>query len=212
MDLIAIAHPKFREGLIDEAKKANLIYRDQAFIAGKRGEYPEHLETYRTTGKGLEVLLRPVKISDEELLKDFFHRFSDESLYRRFFSMRKDVPHELLQKFVVIDYTRQMVILAVIQDQEKEEIIGIGQYWIEEEVHTANVAFAIRDDYQNKGIGYEIFQYLYHLAKREGLLGFTAEVLMENRAMMRLSRKMGLEVTKTDESGVYNLKMMFRNN
>ena len=211
MDLIAIAHPKFREGLIDEAKKANLIYRDQAFISGKRGEYPEHLETYRTTQKGVEVLLRPVKISDEELLKDFFHRFSDESLYRRFFSMRKDVPHELLQKFVVIDYTRQMVILAVIQDQEKEEIIGIGQYWIEEEVHTANVAFAIRDDYQNKGIGYEIFQYLYHLAKREGLLGFTAEVLMENRAMMRLSRKMGLEVTKTDESGVYNLKMMFRN-
>ena len=68
-----------------------------------------------------------------------------------------------------------------------------------------------RDDCQNEGIGYEVFQYLYHLAKRQGLLGFTAEVLMDNRPMMHLCRKMGLEVIRTDESGVYNLKMMFRN-
>ena len=45
MDLIAIAHPKFRPWLIEEAKRLNLIYKDQAFIPGKRGEYPEHLET-----------------------------------------------------------------------------------------------------------------------------------------------------------------------
>jgi acyl-CoA hydrolase/GNAT superfamily N-acetyltransferase len=210
MELIAIAHPRFRQGLIDEAKRSSLIYKDQAFVSGKRGEYPENLEAFRTTRKGMEILLRPAKISDEQLLKDFFHRFSDESLYRRFFSMRQDLPHELLQKFVVVDYTQQMVILAVIQQKRKEEIIGVGQYWIQEELHTANVAFAVRDDYQNKGIGYEIFQYLYHLAKRQGLLGFTAEVLMENRPMMRLCRKMGLEVTRTDESGVYNLKMMFK--
>ncbi len=52
MELIAIAHPKFRPWLIEEAKKLNLIYRDQAFIPGKRGEYPEDLETYRTTEDG----------------------------------------------------------------------------------------------------------------------------------------------------------------
>jgi acyl-CoA hydrolase len=48
MDLIAIAHPKFRPWLIEEAKRLDMIYRDQAFIPGKRGEYPENLETYRT--------------------------------------------------------------------------------------------------------------------------------------------------------------------
>ncbi len=78
-------------------------------------------------------------------------------------------------------------------------------------MHTADLAFAVRDDYQNKGIGYQLFQYLFHLAKRQGLLGFTADVLMDNRSMMHLCRKMGLEVIRTDESGVYNLKMMFRN-
>ena len=83
MQLISIAHPRFRPQLIKEAKKANLIYSDQAFVPGKKGEYPEHLETWRTTSRGLEILLRPVKISDEPLLKDFFYDLSDQSLYRR---------------------------------------------------------------------------------------------------------------------------------
>ena len=52
MELITIAHPTFRQMLVDEAKRSNLIYEDQAFIAGKRGEYPENLETYRTTRTG----------------------------------------------------------------------------------------------------------------------------------------------------------------
>ena len=59
MDLIGIAHPKFRPWLIEEAKRLGLIYKDQAFIPGKRGEYPESLETWRTTRSGFTVLLRP---------------------------------------------------------------------------------------------------------------------------------------------------------
>ena len=84
MDLIAIAHPEFRPRLIEEARRLNLIYRDQEFIPGERGEYPEHLETRKTTKTGLALLLRPVKISDEPLLKDFFYSLSDQSMYRRF--------------------------------------------------------------------------------------------------------------------------------
>ncbi|MCX6005487.1 MAG: acetyl-CoA hydrolase, partial [Chloroflexi bacterium] len=105
MELIAIAHPGFRPWLIEEAKKLNLIYKDQAFVPGKRGEYPETIETYKTTKTGLQLLVRPVKISDEPLLKDFFYALSDTSMYRRFISSRKDMPHERLQEFVIIDYT-----------------------------------------------------------------------------------------------------------
>jgi hypothetical protein len=132
MDLIAIAHPKFRPWLIEEAKKDGLIYRDQAFIPGKKGEYPEHLETYRTTKTGIKLFLRPVKISDEELLKDFFYSLSDQSLYRRFISTRKDMPHERLQEMVVIDYTKELVILAVVEQNGKEVVGGVGQYGIQE--------------------------------------------------------------------------------
>src|SRR5512146_2960759 len=86
MDLIAIAHPDFRERLIEEAKKRRLIYKDQAFIPGVRGVYPEDLEAYRTTRTGLDLFLRPVKLSDEHLLKDFFYSLSNDSMHRRFIS------------------------------------------------------------------------------------------------------------------------------
>jgi len=210
MDLIAIAHPKFRPWLIEEAKKDGLIYRDQAFIPGKKGEYPEHLETFRTTKTGIKLFLRPAKISDEELLKDFFYSLSDQSLYRRFISTRKDMPHERLQEMVVIDYTKELVILAVVEQNGKEVVVGVGQYGIQEYQHWAEVAFAVRDDYQYKGIGQVLLSYLTLIAKRNGLLGFTAEVLVENKPMLHLFEKMGFNIEKRSSAGVYELKMEFR--
>ena len=210
MELIRIAHPKFRPSLIEEAKNLNLIFKDQAFIPGKRGEYPEDLETHRTTKKGHEILLRPVKISDEPLLKDFFYSLSDQSLYRRFMSARKDMPHERLQDFVIIDYSREMVILAILRKDEIEEVVGVGQYGINEATHSAEVAFAVRDDRQGQGIGTELLSYLTVLAKRQGLLGFTAEVLFENRPMMQVFERAGFDLEKRSTQGVYELKMTFR--
>jgi RimJ/RimL family protein N-acetyltransferase len=210
MELIAIAHPKFRPWLIEEARKNGLIYKDQAFIPGERGIYPEELESYRTTRANVNILFRPVKISDEHRLKDFFYSLSDNSMYRRFISYRKDMPHERLQDFVVIDYTQKMEILAVLGEEDNEEIVGLGQYEIEKDSHMAEVAFAVSDKHQNKGIGQELLGYLTYLARRQGLLGFTAEVLLENRPMLHVFEKMGFDMEKRVGSGVYELKMMFR--
>jgi len=165
MDLISIAHPKFRPWLVSEAKKRGLIYSDQAFIPGKRGEYPEELETYKTTRTGLTLLLRPVKISDESLLKDFFYSLSDDSTYKRFISARKDMPHERLQEFVIIDYTQEKVILATIGDKDDETVVAVGQYGVDEKGHTAEVAVVVCDDYQNRGIGHKCCLILHTLLK-----------------------------------------------
>jgi RimJ/RimL family protein N-acetyltransferase len=210
MSLISIAHPKFRPWLIEEAKKRGIIYRDQAFIPGERGEYPENLETHRTTKTGFQLFLRPVKISDEPLIKDFFYSLSENSMTRRFLSIRNDMPHERLQDFVVIDYKREVVILAVVGSAENELIVGIGQYSIDEKSHTAEAAFTVRDEYQDRGIAQEMLAYLTYLAKREGLLGFTAEVLVDNKAMLHVFEKGGFDLKKKSEAGVYDLKMTFR--
>ncbi len=209
MELIGIAHPKFKPWLLREAKKLNLIYKDQAYIPGEHGQYPESLETYRTTTGGMEILLRPVRFSDEPLLKDFFYSLSDQSIYRRFISTRKDMPHERLQEFVVIDYTQEMVILAVIEQEERSIVIGVGQYGIDEASHTAEVALVVRDDYQNQGVGTALLTYLTYLAKRKGLLGFSAEVLVDNQPMLHLFEKGGFAIEKRREAGAYELRMLF---
>lgn len=111
---------------------------------------------------------------------------------------------------MVIDYTQEMVILATVREGEMEKVVGVGQYGINEESRTAEVALVVRDEDQNKGIGGELLSYLTYLAKREGLLGFTAEVLMENKPMMHLFEKMGFDVQKRSAQGVYELKLIFR--
>ena len=120
------------------------------------------------------------------------------------------MPHERLQQFVAIDYTQQLVIMAIISQGEKEIIVGVGQYALIEKAHTAEVGFAVRDDYQNKGTGTELLSTLTYLAKRQGLLGFYAEVLVENRAMLHLFEKMGFDIRKRREEGVYEMEMMFK--
>lgn len=210
MDLIAIAHPKFRPWLVSEAKKAGLIYKDQAFIPGEKGIYPAELETHRTTKSGLEIHFRPIKISDEDLLKDFIYSLSDKSLNRRFMSARVDIPHERRQEFVVIDYSREVAILAVIGEPGKEVIVGVGRFYIDPDTHTAEVAFTVGDDYQDKGIGTELLAYLTYLAKRQGLIGFTAEVFSDNLPMLHVFEKGGFDLEKRTIAGVSELKMTFR--
>lgn len=209
MALIAIAHPLFRLWLIEEAKRMHLIYPDQAFIPGVQGEYPEELEAWKTTRTGLGILLRPVKISDEPLLKDFFYSLSDESMYQRFISARRDIPHQELQKFAAVDYFQKMVLVATVEEDGIESICGLGQYGINSDMFTADVALVVRDDCQNHGIGGELLAYLTYLAKRQGLLGFTAEVLAGNDPVFHLFKKMGFAVSKRRDSGVYELVAMF---
>jgi RimJ/RimL family protein N-acetyltransferase len=210
MEMISIAHPDFRESLLKEAKAHHLIYKDQIFIPGKSGEYPESLERKIQLPTGMEILFRPVKIKDEPMLKNFFYDLSDQSKYTRFMSIRKDIPHEMLQKFVAIDYSQAMAILAVIPHSEQETLMGIGQYYINPKTHMADVAFVMGDAYQRQGIGTALCSYLSYLAQKKGLFGFTADVLAENHGMMRVFEKLGFPIERNFISGSYELKIYFR--
>ena len=123
--------------------------------------------------------------------------------------MRMDIPHRLRQEFVVIDYTMEMVILACLGTQDREKVVAIGQFIKDPATHTAEVAFAVRDSFQNAGIGTELLSYLTVLAKNEGLHGFTADVLVENRPMMRVFDKLFPDLEKKLEDGAFHLTMRF---
>lgn len=178
-----------------------------------KGRYPEELATCRKTGTGLELFLRPIKASDEPLLRDLIHSLSDKSLYSRFFTKWRAMLEWQLPELVMVDYEHAMAIAAIaMKDRmlKNEKFIGVGRYYINPERHTAVIAFAVRDDYQNQGIGQVLLSYLTDLALRQGLLGFTAAVLADNETMRHVFAKR-FEITRemTVSTGVDILNMTF---
>lgn len=210
MELINIAHPKFRDDLLKEAKEHNLVFQDQMLIIGEGGRYPDEYEDYKEI-KGKEYLFRPMKPTDEELLKDLFYSLSDESRYKRFMSARKDMPHERRQEFVQINYKKEMAIVVIDTGIEgPHRMVGVGDYQVKEGQNIAEVSVMIRDEYQDQGIGTVLLEYLTMIAKQRGLYGFTAEVLADNRKMLRVFEKMGYDIEKQREGGEYILRMRFK--
>jgi len=198
MNLIAISHPKFRLWLLEEARKLSLVYRDQVY---RSVEYPEDLEAWKVTKSGLRIFLRPVKISDEPLVKEFFYSLSDKTLYRRFASARRDMPHSRIQDFIAVDFSRDMVILALLIRGDREIVIGLAQYSKDERDRTAELALVVRDDYQCQGVGTILHIYMTSIAKKRGLVGFRAEVLEGNLPALKLIKKMGFEMVAVDGGG-----------
>ena len=74
----------------------------------------------------------------------------------------------------------------------------------------ANVAFVVLDSEQGQGIGRELLSYLTLLATKQGLLGFTAEVLVNNLSMQYLFDTAGFDITKRNIEGLYEMKMLFK--
>jgi RimJ/RimL family protein N-acetyltransferase len=194
----------------EERAGLNATGTDQSLMSGKTGAHLAGMEIHRTTKTGLEILLRPVRRGDEPLLEGFFRSLSEESLYRRFLSVQRDVPHERLQRFIVIDHAKEVVILALAKQDQEKEVVGLGEYHTDESAHIAELALVVRDDYQNRGVGTEMLSWLIYLARRQGLAGLTAEVLVENRPMLHLFEKTGLNVEKKLTAGVWELRLLLR--
>ncbi|MCC6558406.1 MAG: GNAT family N-acetyltransferase [Polyangiaceae bacterium] len=204
MALIEIAHPDHRAALLDAAKKRRYVFLDQV---APRASYPwEEARKIKLAG-GEDVLVRPVRLSDEETLQDLFYRLSDESVYRRFMSFKRDHPHEEMQELVNLDYEQSVGFVACAG--EDEAIIGMARYDVDPKLNLADVAFVVRDDWQRKGLGRALMHRMTEIAAARGVAGFEADVLIDNKAMMALFQKSGLRLSIDLRAGVYHVVARF---
>jgi GNAT superfamily N-acetyltransferase len=86
----------------------------------------------------------------------------------------------------------------------------MGQYSVNRDLLTADIGLLVRDEWQKQGLGAELLSYLAYLAKKQGLLGFTAEVLMDNAPVFQLFRKARFDLQKENDSGICFMKAMFK--
>ncbi len=203
--LIDIAHPDDRPALVDKAKEEKILYQDQIFLQESARLYPSEVEEKHKLKNGAKIRFRAIKPSDEEEMRHLFYRFSNETVYYRYFSPIKTMPHSKMQSYVNVDYRQAMSIVGLV----KGRIVSEGRFVKDKRRPYADVAFVVDEKYQGLGIASHIFQMLIQLAKERGLLGFTADVLATNKGMMHVLEKSGLPVTAKLESGVYEITMPF---
>jgi acyl-CoA hydrolase/ribosomal protein S18 acetylase RimI-like enzyme len=209
MALIEIAHPKFRPWLLSEAKTRNMVYADQIEIPMHMPLYPEELERWVDRRDGKQGFMRPLKLTDEAKLRDFFYKLSPESVHYRFFSMIKAMPHEQLQELLRIDYEADMAVVLLTDRSEDAEIVGIAHYLRNQRTNFAEAAFLVRDDWQGMGMGPVLMNALVEHARRHGIAGFTADVLQENVRMLGVFHKSGYKVESRLEDGIYSVRIPF---
>ena len=189
MELAQIAHPKFREQLINVAKKRHYIFADQL---PPSTEDLLFLEGYKSTFKlknGKTAEFRPLLPSDEIGYRNFFYSLQEKTIYMRFFYRMRSFSHEVVQKhWASVDYRTNMTIIGLVQKEGHKEIIAIGTYAYDRE-QVAEIAFVVREDYQSMGIASYLLAVLEQIAKENNYTRFLASVLRENSAMIQVFKK-----------------------
>jgi acyl-CoA hydrolase/GNAT superfamily N-acetyltransferase len=208
--LISIAHPKFRSELFKLAKDKHYIYADQPELPLVEARYPEEFETQAALKDGTPVFIRPIRPTDEPAMRDLFYSFSKDTVFYRFFSYLKAMPHEKLSKFVNVDYESEMAIVGAVKKAGEETIIGSARYYVDKATGLAEWAIEVQDGFQNRGAGGVLFNHLIKVAKMKGIKGFVGYVLDSNTRAYRLMTRTGFPIQTQWEDGIYTLTMRFK--
>jgi GNAT superfamily N-acetyltransferase len=153
--------------------------------------------TYTATERlrdGRTCEIRALRPNDEAAMQAAVGRSSPQSLYRRFMGAKRSFSDKERAFFLNVDFINHVALVAVVTEGDRASIVAGGRY-IVEKPGTAEIAFAVIDDYQGQGIGAVLLRHLATIARQAGLKEFTAEVLADNAPMLKVFERSGLKVS-----------------
>ncbi|HEU5071575.1 MAG TPA: GNAT family N-acetyltransferase [Verrucomicrobiae bacterium] len=207
--LICVAHPKFRAKLLREAIEAKYLSAELADKEGKLLVGPKELRTTHLLHDGTQIVYRPIHPTDEPRMRDLFYKLSEQSKFYRFMGHLTRVPRSQIEDFVYIDHRSEVCVVGVLPSAAGEEIIAVGNYYLDPKTNKAEVAFTVADSWQRRGIGTFMLKHLTRIARRNGIGGFTAEVLAENKGMQTVFNRSGLKVQSHYRGDVFSYELDF---
>ena len=155
--------------------------------------------TIEVLPSGQRVEIRALTPADSVDMLAAVGRTSTQSIYRRFFNVRRHFSEAEISFFLNPDFVRHVALVAVAEEGGTPVIAGGGRYVVINPGQ-AEVAFAVVDQFQGQGIATALLRHLSSIARKAGLQEFVAEVLPENTAMLKVFEKIGLEATTRRES------------
>jgi acetyltransferase len=166
--------------------------------------YPEQLVAPWKLKSGEEVLIRPIRPEDEPKMVEFHSTLSERSVYLRYFEplqLSQRTTHERLIRSCFIDYNREMALVAERRKADgSTEIIGVGRLSKLHGVPEAEMAALVRDEFQGKGLGGELYSRLLKIAKAEKLVKVHSNMMRENEEMKAICKHFGFTLADADRA------------
>ena len=153
---------------------------------------------------GTAVRVRAVRPDDKVRLIQLFRNLEKSSIYSRFLYDKRELSPEDLQLVAEVNFETDVTLVVTIEADEEEFIIGVGRFSLIEDParpRRAEIAFTVQEDYHNQGMAGMLLRHLSEIAARLKIGYFEADVLGENRGMLKVFQKSGLPI-----------KTSFRNN
>lgn len=175
-------------------------------MGGVEAIYPENYSACEILRNGRRVEIRALRATDRSGLEDAIDKTSVNSLYRRFFTVKKVFTEEQAQYFVNVDFKKHVALVAEVDQGGRPTIVGGGRYVVTG-ADTAEIAFTIIDSFQHQGLGTMLLSHLTEIARAAGLRQFIAEVLPDNAPMLKLFEKSGLHMHIHSEPEVVHVKL-----
>lgn len=156
--------------------------------------YPDRYETHWKLKDGTSVLLRPIKPEDESMMIELFNTFSTNTILFRFFHPLKSMSHEQIVRYTLIDYDREMAIVAVEEIQGRDRIIGVGRLTYYPNLETSEFSIVVGDPWQGKGLGKKLLEVCISIAKEKDGKVLWGDIMADNEKMIRLCKKLGFKI------------------
>jgi len=169
---------------------------------------PRTYSRRETLKDGTAVTVRSIRPADNNSLLEAFKGMDQESVYRRFFSPKKELSPAELEQLTDVDFSTVVALVVTRQSPNGELLIGGGRYVVEARGATgAEIAFMTSGEYRGLGIASLILKHLRHIALDAGVQRFEAEVLAENRPMLAVFRQSGLPMDLKRDGGVVHITL-----
>jgi len=208
MAMISIAHPDFRDELLFEAKKMELLGAERTLSESAYGIYPIKLEETREISGNL-ITIRPAKPVDERRIQEHFYNQDKDDIYSRFFQARTRFVRGDVERMFQIDYIKNLTLLAVVGEFGFGKVVAVGEYLLDPAKNIAEIAFSVNNDWQGKGLGKILMLKLCEAAREHGISGLTAYTLPRNQGMIKLFKSLPYKVHTVYDGEVLELTCMF---